>query len=268
MTIQPVDLHFKRYDAPQSEASFRPPLVILHGLLGSGGNWHTLASKAFAGRAPVYVVDLRNHGRSPHDDRFDYPAMVADLAHFFDARGLSDAAVLGHSLGGKVAMHFALEHADRVERLVVVDIAPRAYPPRHRPIFDALRSVDFGRVEDRSDVDTQLAETIPSRPVRQFLLKNLSYDAETGTYSWQPAVDVIFDNYDRINEAVENGRTYEGPTLFVRGGTSDYVTSEDEADVRRLFPRAETETIAGAGHWVHADGPDAFADIVLEFLDR
>lgn len=259
MSIDPVDLYYKEYGDG-------PPLVILHGLLGAGGNWHTLSRSVFGERFTVYAADLRNHGRSPHHERFDFPAMVADLEHFFEARGLKESAVLGHSMGGKVAMHFALSHPRGVSQLVVVDIAPKAYPPSHASIFEALQAVDLSAADARSDVDEQLARLIKSRPVRQFLMKNLSYDSTAESYSWQMALDIIQRNYDRINEGIENGRTYDGPTLFVRGAESDYVLDEDESRIRRLFPSAIITSVEGAGHWVHADAPDAFADVVLDFL--
>lgn len=261
MFIDPIDLHFKAYGGG-------PPLIVLHGLFGAGGNWHSLSRKVFAEHFTVYTVDLRNHGRSPHDDRFDYPAMVADLEHFLDKRGLSEASLLGHSMGGKVAMHAALTHPDRVSKLVVVDIAPRTYPPSHAPIFEALKSVEFSAVASREDVDEQLARRISSRAVRQFVMKNLSYDTETQAYSWQMALEAIHRNYEQINRAVEYDGTYEGPTLFVRGERSDYVREDDESLIRSLFPNARIETVEGAGHWVHADAPDALAEVVVGFLTQ
>lgn len=259
MPIEPVDLYCR-------EVGEGPPLVILHGLLGAGGNWHSLSRNVFGNQFSVYAVDLRNHGRSPHADRFDYPAMVADLEHFFDRRDLSEAHLLGHSMGGKTAMHYALAHPDGVSKLVVVDVAPRAYPPQHLPILEALKSVDFADVDSRDDVEEQLRRKISSEPVRQFLMKNLAYDRDAGAYSWQMALDIIHRNYEAINEAVENGRTYDGPVLVVRGERSDYVRDEDRTQIERLFPRARIETVAGAGHWVHADRPDVFAAVVVDFL--
>lgn len=259
MPIEPVDLHYKEYGEG-------PALVVLHGLLGSSSNWHTLSRSVFAEHFTVYAVDLRNHGRSPHADRFDYLAMVADLEAFFDARGRSDAFVLGHSMGGKTAMHLALRHPKRVSKLVVVDMAPRAYPPSHETILEALEAVDFSQVESRKDVDDQLAGRISSRAVRQFLMTNLAYDSERQTYSWQMGLEIIHRNYGRINQAVDTEYVYDGPALFVRGGQSQYVRDEDEAEIQRLFPGARMATIDDAGHWVHADAPDALATTVVDFL--
>ncbi len=250
-------LAYKKYGAGR-------PLVILHGLLGASGNWHTLAGKTFAARFEVYAVDLRNHGRSPHSDVFDYPAMVEDLLEFVDEHGLARVHLLGHSMGGKTAMHFALAHPERVERLVVVDIGPGAYPPRHAEIFEALRALDLGAYAARSDLDAALARRIPSYPIRQFLLKNLAYDGSG--YAWQMNLEGLYRNYARINAAVDDGRTFAGPVLFIRGGASDYVDEADLPAIRALFPQAYLVTIAGAGHWVHAEKPDAFAEAVLAFL--
>ncbi|MFQ5568487.1 MAG: alpha/beta fold hydrolase [Rhodothermales bacterium] len=253
-----VHLAYKRYGTGR-------PLIILHGLLGAGGNWHTLSNKAFGPHFEVFAVDQRNHGRSPHSEVFDYPAMVDDLAAFMHEHHLASTHLLGHSMGGKTAIHFALTHPERVEALIVVDMAPRAYPPRHRDIFDALRALDLRAYPSRRAIDAALAERIPSYPVRQLLLKNLAYDGENG-YTWRINLDAIYRNYDRVNTALEPGRSFDGPTLFIRGGDSDYVTDADVPLLTAWFPKAEVVTIAGAGHWVHADQPQAFAETVLAFL--
>ena len=242
------------------------PLVILHGLLGSSGNWHTLASKVFAEHFHVFTVDLRNHGRSFHHDRFDYPAMVEDLAAFMDAQGLEAAHVLGHSMGGKAAMHLALAHPRRVQKLVVVDIAPKAYPPRHLELLAALEALDPAAYGARREIDEALAARVPDRAVRQFLLKNLAYDPREKTYGWQMNLPAIARNYDRINTPVAEGPTFEGPTRFIRGSRSDYIADDDLPAIRRLFPEADLVTIEGAGHWVHAEQPEALAEAVLAFL--
>lgn len=253
-----MDLFYKDYGAG-------PPLIILHGLLGAGGNWHTLSHRVFGRHFHVFAVDQRNHGRSPHDDRLDYPAMAADLAGFMDAHGLARAHVLGHSMGGKTAMEFALTFPARVDRLVVVDIAPRAYPNRHAEILDALRALDPAAYRSRAEIDAALAERIASYPIRQFLLKNLRPDGP-GSYAWQMNLDAIVRNYDRISGGLTAAGTFDGPALFVRGGASDYVTDADLPGIRRHFPAARLVTIPGAGHWVHAEAPEAFARAVLAFL--
>jgi esterase len=252
-----MKLHYRLYGEG-------PPLIIVHGLLGSGGNWHSLASGPFAPHFSVYTVDQRNHGRSPHDDRFDYPSMVADLVEFLDDRGIERAHLLGHSMGGKTVMHFALDHPERTDRLIVADLAPRAYEDRHSALLDALGSVDLARVHSRSDADRALAAEVSSPAVRQFLLKNL--DHEDGQYRWQMNLYAIARHYAGLNDPVEEGRTFDGPALFIRGEHSDYLRDNDLPSIRALFPRAELVTLERAGHWLHADAPEAFAGAVLDFL--
>jgi len=258
--IQTVDLAYRSYGTDG------PPLLILHGLLGSSGNWHTLAGKAFSKYFRVFTLDLRGHGRSPHAQPIDYPTMAADVRAFLDAHDIARASVIGHSMGGKVAMELALGTPERIDRLVVVDIAPRAYPPRHQSILKALQAIDPTRYESRQTIDKALAAYIPEMPIRQFLLKNLQFDPATRRYTWQMDLEGLMRSYDRINAPIANGRQFTGPTLFVKGERSDYITDEDLPAIRQLFPAARLVTIPGAGHWVHADAPEAFAREVLTFL--
>lgn len=241
-----------------------PPLILLHGLLGANGNWHTLSRTAFQEVATVYAVDQRNHGRSPHTDRIDYPSMAADVKEFILGHDLKPAHLLGHSMGGKTAMQTALTDPDLVERLVVVDMAPKVYEPRHDEILDALAGIDPSNFEGRDEIDAVLAEDIPSVPVRQFLLKNLNYDGNE--YAWKMNLDAIQAHYDDLNAAVKGEAPFDGPALFVRGEQSDYVSDADVSLIKNLFPKAEIVTIDGAGHWVHVDAPDALATLVTKFL--
>lgn len=241
-----------------------PPLIILHGLLGSNGNWVTLSRNVFSDVARVYAVDQRNHGRSPHTDRIDYPSMAADVRAFIEQHELGSATLLGHSMGGKTAMQTALSYPEVVDRLIVADMAPKAYPPHHQDLLDALARIDPTAYDRRKDIDAALAADVPSRPIRQFLLKNLDYDGEQ--YTWQMNLEALRAHYDEINAALPRVGAYEGPTLFVRGSESDYVSDDDLPDIRERFPAARLETIDGAGHWLHADRPEAFAEAVLEFL--
>lgn len=254
-----MKLYFRSYGSGD-------PLIVLHGLLGSGGNWHTLSSRWFGQHFTVYAVDQRNHGRSPHSPEFSYELMVADLLEFMDEHGLASAHVLGHSMGGKTAMHFALSHPDRVDRLVVADMAPRAYPPDQDVIFDALRSIDLSTYGSRQEIDRTLGQKIRDTGTRQFLMKNLAHDAGSGVYTWQMNLEGIYNGYDRLNEPVTSDMTFDKPTLFVRGERSNYVRDEDIPAIRWLFPEAEVVTIPDAGHWVHAEAPEAFAGAVLTFL--
>ncbi|MFB6097799.1 MAG: alpha/beta fold hydrolase [Salinibacter sp.] len=241
-----------------------PPLIILHGLLGAHGNWHTLSRTAFREVARVFAVDQRNHGRSPHADRMDYPTLAVDLRDFIDRHHLAPATLLGHSMGGKTAMQTALSAPDRVARLIVVDMTPKAYPPKHTEMLEVLARIDPEDYDSRDEVDEALAEDVPSWRIRQFLLKNLDYDGET--YTWKMNLDAIRAHYDDITAALPADATYEGPTLFIRGAESEYIAGEDVEGIRERFPHAELKTIEGAGHWVHADAPEAFAEVVVNFL--
>ena len=264
-----VELYHQHYPAEQKPTG--RPLVILHGLLGASGNWHTLGSGALSRERDVYALDQRNHGRSSHHDAFGYAEMAADLKRFLEEQALAPAAVLGHSMGGKTAMHAALTSPELVEKLVVVDIAPKAYPPHHEVIFEALRGLDLAAYDDRDEIDHALSKNIEARPVRQFLLKNLSYDPDGERYHWQMNLDAIHAAYDEISGGLPedlDGTTYDGPVLFVRGEHSDYVADEDMDAIRQRFPQARLETVEGAGHWIHADQPQRFADVVTAFLQE
>ena len=242
-----------------------PALIILHGLLGASGNWHTLSRSVFAKHFKVFALDLRNHGRSPHHDVFDYPSMVGDVIEFMDHRRLDEAFVLGHSMGGKAAMWMALQHPDRISRLIVADMAPKAYPPHHLQLLEALRALDLKQYTSRADIDNALAEEIEDTRIRQFLLKNLTSNG-AGSYSWKMNLPAIYSNYERINQELTHTNSFTKPTLFIRGGRSAYILDEDIPLIQRLFPDAAVATLPEAGHWVHADAPKPFGELVVEFL--
>lgn len=243
----------------------RPPLVILHGLFGSGDNWHTIA-KRLESKRHVFALDLRNHGQSPHSEVFTFPAMASDVVEFLDAQGLSSADVLGHSLGGKVAMELALSHPDRVRRLVIVDISPKSYHPHHVDLKDAMLSLDLGSISSRKEAERALAERITDRSVRLFLLKNLAL-GDNGRYRWRLNLAGIAKNFSATGAPIAGGRRWDGPVMFLRGGRSDYVDpSADEPRIRELFPRARIETIKEATHWVHADQPEAVVEAIEGML--
>ena len=240
------------------------PLIILHGLFGSSTNWNTL-SKALAAHYRVLAVDQRNHGGSPHTDDLSYALLAEDLREFMQQQGLATAYLLGHSMGGKTAMEFALRYPAAVERLIVVDIAPRPYPPHHDEILDALCDLDLAAYRSRSELDAALAGRIPDLTTRQFLLTNATRD-ESGGFRWKLNLPALERNYDQIVGGVTTGRSFAGPALFVRGERSDYVQPSDEPEIRALFPQASIVTVADAGHWVHAEAPAEFARLVREFL--
>ncbi len=240
------------------------PLILLHGLFGLSDNWHTLG-KRFGEQWRVLIPDLRNHGRSPHSSVMNFDVMAGDITELMDARGVATAYVLGHSLGGKVAMKLALTQPERVQRLIVADIAPRAYLPHHLVIFQGLFGLDFKGVKTRGEADDILAQKIPSVEIRQLLLKNLQ-PAPEGGYRWKFNLTGLYQNYDLLIAAIKSKTAYTEATLFIRGEKSDYILDSDLPDIRKLFPKARFLTIPDAGHWVHAVAPQAFYEAVVEFL--
>jgi pimeloyl-ACP methyl ester carboxylesterase len=243
-----------------------PALVILHGLFGSLDNWITLG-RQFAASHTVFLVDQRNHGRSPHASAMDYATMAEDLRQFFDQHGIRQASVLGHSMGGKTAMRFALDHPELTEKLVVADIAPKGYPPGHDTIFQALQQVEPASIQNRSDAEDQLERLVPEPDVRQFLLKNLSREPQGG-YRWRMNLPVIQDAYPEILGFAGADFAYEGPALFVRGSLSRYIEDSDWPAIAALFPQASLQTVPDAGHWLHADQPQVFLETVQAFLTQ
>jgi len=240
------------------------PLIVLHGLFGSSDNWQPVAKKLGA-RFEVLTVDLRNHGRSPHSEEFDYTVMAEDLREFMAQRGFARAHFLGHSMGGKVAMEFALRHPTLVTKLVVVDMAPKVYPPSHVPLFEATLALELDSFRERGEIDKALATKILDTRVRMFLLKNVGRDY-SGKFKWKLNLPAIYRNYPKLKEAIESDRTFDGPVLFVKGGKSDHILAEDAARITSLFPKAQVEELARAGHWVHADDPEGLARLLEEFL--
>ena len=241
-----------------------PALVALHGLFGSHKNWQPLA-RHLSGHFRVHTVDLRNHGGSPHHNEVNYPLMAGDVLAFMDQQQIPQACLMGHSLGGKVAMQFALLHPNRTRKLAVVDIAPRAYASIHDDLFDALRTLDLARIRTRTEADEALADHIPHHATRRFLLTNLVFDPESGP-RWRLNLDALHAQREQLVVNVNGMVPFEKPTLFIRGGRSDYIRDDDWSQIQTLFPSATMETIEGAGHWVQVDAPDAFLRCLDGFL--
>ncbi len=240
-----------------------PPIVILHGLFGSSKNW-TQITRALGARRRVLALDQRNHGDSPHAAPHSLEALRADLAAFLSAQGVSQAILLGHSMGGMAAMSCASHHPELVAGLIVVDIAPRAYPPHHQKELAAL-SIDLSRFETRSAIDAAMAQHLPDQATRQFLQMNLVRDGEA--YRWKLNVAEL-----GAARATENfGDTdahYSGPTLFIAGGRSNYIRPEDHAAIRERFPAAQIVTLPEGDHWLHYTAQVRFLEIVTDFLNQ
>lgn len=241
------------------------PLIILHGLFGSSDNWMSIA-KELEGHFKMYLVDQRNHGQSPHSDEFNYTAMANDLNEFIEEHGIENPSILGHSMGGKTAMNFAINHADRWDKLIVVDIAPRAYPVHHDTILKGLKSIDVDNLKSRGEADKQLAEYVKDMGTRQFLLKNLARKSDGG-FEWKINLPVIDKKIEAMGEGIEQQLAIEKDVLFIRGEKSDYIQDRDNILIVQLFPNSEVKTVKNAGHWVHAEQPKALLEMVTEFLE-
>jgi len=239
------------------------PLVILHGLFGTLENWGAQI-RQLSEHFDVIAVDLRNHGRSPHDERMDYTAMAADVIELMNRLEVDRACLMGHSMGGKAAMQLAMSHPERVERLIVVDIAPVEYPPHHNDVFNGLNSIDLASLASRKDADNTLSQYVDAEATRAFLLKNL-YRDEHKKFAWRMNLPVLEQQYGQI-AAEPKGSPYNGPVLFIKGGESDYILREHQQAIVSRFPEASFKVIAGAGHLPHVEKPALFTRLVEKFL--
>ena len=255
--METVELAFEELGSPGNA-----PLIILHGFFASSRNWRQVAEK-LAASFHVYVLDMRNHGASPHHPLMDYPAMAADLLLFMDTQGLTTASLLGHSMGGKVAMWFALNHPERMDKLIVVDIAPVSYTHCFNNLIQALKALPLHEIGNRKQAELLLASAIPELGYRQFLLQNLVL--KDGAYCWRIDLDIFYRMAPNIIAfpGVERSAPFTGKTLFLAGEESGYVKAEA---VSALFPEATLNVIANAGHWLHVQQPGVFIERVEQFL--
>lgn len=251
-------LNYKVYGDQQ------PVLIILHGLFGSLDNWQSIA-QVFSSNFTVYIVDQRNHGKSPHFNEHNYTAMAADLLAFIDHFELETVHLLGHSMGGKTVMQFAVDYPDRVGKLIVADIAPKYYPPHHQQILKALKSVDFSIHNSRTTIQKIIAENIPELGVQQFLLKGLTWITKE-RMAWKFNLAVLSEQIDNIGEALAGHAYFTNPVLFLKGEHSDYILDEDLTLIESNFPQSELIVIENAGHWLHAENSKDFITEVLRFL--
>ncbi|MDY8136663.1 alpha/beta fold hydrolase [Aquimarina sp. 2201CG5-10] len=243
------------------------PMVILHGFLGMGDNWKTLGKKIAEQGFQVHLVDQRNHGRSFHDDSFSYDIMSEDLKIYCDDNNLSDIFLIGHSMGGKIAMLFAVKYPDLLKKLIIADIGPKYYPLHHQDILDGLSALDFEVLKSRGEVDKELALYVPDVGVRMFLLKNL-YWKEKGKLGLRINLEALINNASEIGVELDENMVYQGDTIFLKGEKSNYILEEDEVRIKKQFPDALVREISSAGHWLHAENPRDFLKEVLEFVKK
>jgi pimeloyl-ACP methyl ester carboxylesterase len=241
-----------------------PNLIILHGLFGSSDNWMSIA-KIISETFTVWLPDQRNHGQSPHSDTFTYAAMAKDLKDFIEQHGIENPNILGHSMGGKVVMEYATSFDNQIEKLIVADIAPKAYPLHHKEILEGLNSIVIDHVKARSEAQKQLEKYVSDFGTRAFLLKNI-YRKDDGTYAWRINLPVLTKDIANVGLATGQGKIYDGDTLFIRGEKSHYVQDADFEDIKNIFKSAQFSTVQNAGHWLHAEQPDAFLKDILSFL--
>jgi esterase len=240
------------------------PIIILHGVFGSSDNWVTPA-KMLADKNKIYLLDQRNHGQSPNSSEFSNSVMAEDLKEFIIEHQINGPVIIGHSMGGKVAMTFAYRYENMLKKIIVVDIAPKYYPPHHQKILEGLNSIDLKNLQSRQDADEQLEKYEQSLGVRQFLLKNL-YRNQENEFSWRINLPVIAEKINNVGEPLSEDARINIPALFIKGANSQYIKRSDEDLIKRIFSNVEIETIEGAGHWVQAEKPKEFVDAVKKFI--
>lgn len=242
------------------------PLIILHGFLGMSDNWKGLGNQYAENDFEVHLIDQRNHGKSFHSEVFNYDVLVEDLKYYMSHYKIDKAIVLGHSMGGKTAMQFACNYPEKVQKLLIADIAPKFYPPHHQPIIDAINKINVSQLASRSEADEALSKHIKDFGTRQFLLKNL-YWVEKGILDFRFNLKVLSEKMNEVGENIGTTDTYSGPTLFLRGDKSEYIAIEDYPSIKRHFPLAEIEVVNNAGHWLHAENPKQFFELSFKFMN-
>lgn len=258
-----MNLNYRQY------SSEGKPLLILHGLFGSLSNWGW-HSKQLAESFAVYGVDLRNHGDSFHDDELNYQVMAEDVRQLMVRLGIESCYMIGHSMGGKVAMQLALSHPNLIEKMIVVDIAPVAYSATadgHMNVMEGMDSLDFERIQSRAEAEQQLEKFIADDSTRKFVLTNLSRK-EDGLYQWRLNLPAIRAHYAQLRDKPIADKPFSSPVLFVKGALSNYIQEQHKAEIIKLFPAATVKIIMQAGHWLHAEKPQAFQKIAMDFLQQ
>ncbi|WP_419213837.1 alpha/beta fold hydrolase [Maribacter sp. X9] len=243
------------------------PLCILHGFLGMLDNWKTLGTSYAENGFCVHLIDQRNHGKSFHSSDFNYDLLADDLKRYLDFHAIESTYLIGHSMGGKAAMQFACSYPERTKKLLIADIAPKFYPPHHQTIIDGLNAIQVKNLASRKDADDQLKKYISDFGTRQFLLKNL-YRTDDKKLDFRFNLEVLGQKMEEIGENINSTERYSGPTLFLRGDRSEYVTKNDTEEIKRHFPHATIETIENAGHWLHAENPKQFFEKSIVFFNK
>lgn len=256
-----LKLHSLRFENPDA-----PALVILHGLLGASRNWTTIG-KALQDRFDVHALDLRNHGSSPHAEAMRWTELCDDLQAYLDEQGLNEIHLMGHSLGGKIVMRYACQNPDVVKKLIIVDIAAKAYPPYHDNEFRAMKRIPTAELANRKEAEELLEPMVPNWVMRQFLLTNLVRDEATSTYRWQVNVEALHASLPHIrqNSLLETDR-YHGPVLLVRGANSDFFDEGDAEDMHHWFSHLREEVVPSAGHNVHVENRKGFLEVLGDWL--
>ena len=240
-------------------------LLIIHGFLGMSDNWKSLGTLYAAEGFQCHMLDLRNHGRSFHSEDFSYELMAQDVLEYCNEHNLEKVSIIGHSMGGKVAMLFATTYPERVEKLIVADIGPKYYAPHHQDILAGLNAVDFSTKPSRTEVEETLYPFVPDFGTRQFLMKNL-YWKTPDQLDFRFNLPVFNKKIEQIGTALPEDNVFEKPTLFIRGGNSNYILNTDLPQIKKHFPNVELATIPNVGHWLHAENPKAFFEITSAFL--
>lgn len=254
-----MDLFYKQY------GSVGQPLFILHGIFGMLDNWHNIAKK-LSEQYTVYTIDARNHGQSPHSDEMSYQLMAEDVIALADKLNINRFYLMGHSMGGKTAMWTAQQFPERIEKLILVDIAPKTYQPGHHQYFKAFEEIPWYALGSRKEVDEALQKYEENVGVRLFLAKNVERNEE-GTFSVKSNIPALKNAYGEIIGELKFTNVYKGKTLFILGEKSHYLQESDKPYILQFFPQSEFATIPNAGHWVHADNPEAFVNVLLNFLN-
>lgn len=240
-------------------------LIILHGFLGMGDNWKSLSKQFTKAGFEVHLPDMRNHGKSAHSNNFNYDVMTDDLYEYFQTHDIKNAALIGHSMGGKIAMQFASMYPDYLSHLMIVDISPKIYQPHHDDILESLKLLQSKKLTSRQDAEDILETKIKDQGVRLFLLKNLKRE-DDNTLTVKPNIDVFLDTRKEIGRALPDDCIYHGPTLFVKGKNSNYIRNNDKILIGKHFPDNKIITVPNAGHWVHAENPKYFLETSLDFI--